>query len=58
MKSIKKDYDEFVAVRDRLGFPVATMLDTKGPEVRVKQFSAGPVRIEKGTNFCADDRRC
>lgn len=47
----KKRFDEFVAVRDRLGFPVATMLDTKGPEVRVKQFSAGPVELKKGQTF-------
>ena len=47
----KKRFDEFVAVRDRLGFPVATMLDTKGPEVRVKQFSAGSVELKKGQTF-------
>mgnify|MGYP004519133437 FL=1 len=47
----KKRFDEFVAVRDRLGFPVATMLDTKGPEVRVKQFSSGPVELKKGQTF-------
>ena len=31
--------------RDELGRPVATMLDTKGPEIRVKTFQNGPVTL-------------
>lgn len=47
----KKRLDEFVAVRDRLGFPVATMLDTKGPEVRVRKFREGSVELKQGQTF-------
>ncbi len=38
-------------VRDELGAPVATMLDTKGPEIRVKTVADGPVTLEKGQDF-------
>ena len=47
----KKRFDEFVAVRDRLGVPVATMLDTKGPEVRVRKFREGSVELKQGQTF-------
>ncbi len=47
----KKRFDEFVAVRDRLGVPVATMLDTKGPEVRVRKFRDGSVELKQGQTF-------
>lgn len=35
-------------VRDELGRPVATILDTKGPEIRIKAFRDGPVSLERG----------
>jgi pyruvate kinase len=38
-------------VRDTLGRPVATILDTKGPEVRVKTFAAGKVVLQEGAAF-------
>jgi len=38
-------------VRDELGTPIATILDTKGPEIRVKGFSTGPVTLEEGMKF-------
>jgi pyruvate kinase len=41
----------FKRVRDELGLPVATILDTKGPEVRVKTFSAGKVELKEGATF-------
>ena len=41
-------------VRDTLGYPVATMLDTKGPEIRIKTFANGPVTLEKGSHFVLD----
>ncbi len=47
----KKRFDEFVEVRERLGVPVATMLDTKGPEVRVKKFLHGGAELKKGQSF-------
>ena len=44
-------------VRDNLGAPVATILDTKGPEIRVKTFENSPVTLERGQTFvlCTDD---
>ncbi len=38
-------------VRDELGAAVATMLDTKGPEIRVKSFESGPVTLVEGDKF-------
>lgn len=39
-------------VRDNLGYPVATILDTKGPEIRTKTFETGSVELEAGQTFC------
>ena len=33
------------------GRPVATILDTKGPEIRIKTFADGPVTLEQGQGF-------
>ncbi len=38
-------------VRDELGRPVAAMLDTKGPEIRIKSFAAGSTTLEPGQEF-------
>ena len=38
-------------VRDELGAPVATILDTKGPEIRIKSFENGPITLERGQTF-------
>ncbi len=38
-------------VRDELGAAVATILDTKGPEIRVKSFESGPVTLVEGDKF-------
>ncbi len=43
-------------VRDELGRPVATMLDTKGPEIRVKTFKDGPVTLTEGGSFTLTTR--
>ena len=41
----------FKKVRDTLGAPVATILDTKGPEIRIKSFEQYPVQLERGQTF-------
>ena len=41
-------YDEVCRIRDELGLPVATMLDTKGPEIRVRSFKNGRVTLQNG----------
>lgn len=44
-------YDEVCCIRDELGLPVATMLDTKGPEIRVRSFKNGRVTLQNGQLF-------
>ena len=38
-------------VREKLGLPIAILLDTKGPEYRIKTFAAGKVEITEGASF-------
>ena len=38
-------------IRDELGYPVATMMDTKGPEIRIKSFQNGPITLNPGDHF-------
>ena len=44
-------YNRLRRVRDELGRPVAAMLDTKGPEIRIKAFEKGPVTLVPGQDF-------
>ncbi|MBD8914527.1 MAG: pyruvate kinase [Pseudobutyrivibrio sp.] len=37
--------------RERLGLPVAALLDTKGPEIRLREFAEGKVMLEAGQTF-------
>ena len=39
------------AVRDRMGCPIATILDTKGPEIRIKSFETKTVELNAGDAF-------
>ncbi len=38
-------------VREELNLPIAIMLDTKGPEYRIKTFRNGPVTVSDGDAF-------
>ena len=38
-------------VREKLDLPIAIMLDTKGPEYRIKTFASGKVTIPTGADF-------
>ncbi len=44
-------------VREEIDAPVAILLDTKGPEVRVKEFKNGKAELKEGQKFtlCTDD---
>jgi pyruvate kinase len=39
------------AVRDTMGRPVATILDTKGPEIRIRSFETRSITLEAGDTF-------
>ena len=46
----------FKKVRDTLGAPVATILDTKGPEIRIKSFETKSIHLEAGDPFTLTTR--
>ena len=48
-ESHRKQMDAVKRVRERLGLPVAIMLDTKGPEIRLGSFSGGSATLETGS---------
>ena len=39
------------AVRDAMGRPIATILDTKGPEIRIRSFAEKSVTLTAGEDF-------
>lgn len=50
-------FNEVVRVREKLGLPVATMLDTKGPEIRLGLFKDNkPVEIYEGDTYTLTTR--
>ncbi|HZJ58584.1 MAG TPA: pyruvate kinase [Clostridia bacterium] len=38
-------------VREEMGLPIAILMDTKGPEIRIGNFKDGEVRLEEGQKF-------
>lgn len=44
------------ALRDELCMPVAALLDTKGPEIRLKNFKNGKVTLKAGQTFTLTTR--
>ena len=47
----KARLDTLKALREELDAPVAAMLDTKGPEIRLKDFADGSVHLTAGQEF-------
>ncbi len=47
----QKKIDMIKAVRQELGLPIAIMLDTKGPEYRIKTFRDGKISLPDGADF-------
>lgn len=43
-------------LREELGLPIAALLDTKGPEIRVKDFKDGKVVLKSGQEFILTTR--
>ena len=44
-------YERFVKVREELGMHVASLIDTKGPEIRLRDFEGGKVELVAGQTF-------
>jgi pyruvate kinase len=52
-----KRFQKIVAMRDELKIPVATLLDTKGPEIRIGTFEdSRKIQLEKGQTFILTSR--
>lgn len=47
----QKNIDLIKSVRDKLNTPLGIMVDTRGPEVRVKTFENGSVNLKRGQEF-------
>ncbi|MBE7029929.1 MAG: pyruvate kinase [Ruminococcaceae bacterium] len=47
----QKSIDLFKKIRDEVGMPVALLLDTKGPEIRICSFADGSVELKTGEKF-------
>lgn len=47
----KVRFEQIVRLREELDLPIATLLDTKGPEIRLKKFAAGHVTLNTGDTF-------
>ena len=43
--------DRVKRVREELGIPLPILLDTKGPEIRIRLFKDGKVELKKGQEF-------
>lgn len=55
-ESHKENFDRVDKLRKELDLPIAVLLDTKGPEVRVCQFAEGKVSLKKGEQFTLTSR--
>ena len=47
----KEKMDLVKKVREKLNLPIAILLDTKGPEYRIKTFKDGKIEIKAGDSF-------
>ena len=47
----KAKFKRLVRLRREMGRPVATLMDTKGPEIRLRDFEGGKVMLERGEKF-------
>ena len=52
----KKRFDTVVKIREELGLPVATLLDTKGPEIRLGLLEGGKAMLNAGDTFTLTTR--
>lgn len=52
----KKRMDMVKKLRTELGLPIAILLDTKGPEIRTRDFEGGKVEVKAGDFFTLTTR--
>lgn len=52
----KRRMDMVKRARKELGVPVAILLDTKGPEIRIKTFKDGKAELKRGSKFTLTTR--
>ncbi len=57
-ESHKKVFEQVKRLREELGLPIASLLDTKGPEVRVKLFKGGKALLKDGDFFTLTTNEC
>ncbi len=49
-------FKELLSVRNELGLPIAAVLDTKGPEIRIRDFKDSKVMLVEGQQFTLTTR--
>ncbi len=54
----KARLDKLHALREELNIPVASLLDTKGPEIRLGTFEGGKVSLQTGAEFVLTTDDC
>lgn len=47
----KKKYARVIKISQALNLPVATLMDTKGPEIRLRDFEGGSAQLRTGQRF-------
>lgn len=47
----KIKFDRVTKISNELGLPIATLLDTKGPEIRLKDIEGGKTELKAGQKF-------
>ena len=52
----KRRIDIIKKVREELNLPISIMLDTKGPEIRIRDFENGAAELTKGQEFILTTR--
>ena len=55
-ESHKVMMDKVKAVREKLGVSIGIMIDTKGPEIRVRDFENGSISLNNGDEFTLTTR--